>query len=323
MSWLPSVLGYRDGSAGINNQKLALLGLFATAWQFGPRRVALPLITDFDVSAAVKARVPFGEAFDPIVLRRFASRLGIEAITMPQPPPGRFGDYFRLGCEFLTESAAVTRPDANGFCSDFFRHLCPLIAHSEIMDRLQREVFEARGVQVVLHLRIEKDWAQYARTSLYPVLGKREEYAPSFQRVMEKVAASLPEASRGVYVACDEGDLPVTRDFMRQTALRDFSIELVWKSDILDGPGSVGRSSLVNSLLDFEMALKSPIFVGLTRSTFSNLVTYEKYSRTYDGGIRHFIYDTNQSLLFPRKDYGAGSSPRVATTGIFPPRVGT
>jgi len=309
-----SPLGYSDQGGGINNQKFALLGLFVTVWRTGPKQIVLPDVTDYDVSLPAKPQVPFGQVFDIEAIQRFAASHGIEILPRHHRVDGRSWDYMNAGAAWVANNAHQGTLTADDVGCEFFRHLVPLIGASSILRDLARRVFTDMGIQVVLQLRIEQDWARHAREELRPLLGATEDYAPSFETILRKVKASLPAWKHGIYAACDENDLPLDKETIRALARRQVGIELLWKSDLL---ARARLSALSRSLLDFEMALRAPVFVGLTRSSFSNLAAFETFCRTRAPAPAHYIYDTKSLLLQQRRDNGAGRSPREAITGVI------
>jgi hypothetical protein len=66
-------------------------------------------------------------------------------------------------------------------------------------------------------------------------------------------------------------------------------------------------------LLDFELATSGKNYVGISRSTFSNMVTFEKYARTQKLVTTDYIYNNNLSELSLRTDNGGGVNPISAT----------
>jgi hypothetical protein len=310
-----NALGYFDQGAGISNQKLALLGLFITAQRHGPKRIVLPDVTNYDVSIKDKPLVPFEQVFDLARLTEFAALHGIDLVRQSPTVFGHSFMYFTTAAETIAGLAKRQMLSPDDFVCDYFRHLVPLIAGSDLLRGLGRRVFNDMGIRIVLQLRIEKDWKRYAQSLLMPELQDQEDYAPSFQRIVQKVKASLRDWTPGIYVTCDESDLPVSKEEIRHIARREHGVELLWKSDLLGTAELAPLSPLTRSLLDFEMAVRAPIYVGLTRSTFSNMAAFEKYSRTRQRVTTHYIYDAKATAIWPRIDNGAGRSPYQAITG--------
>jgi hypothetical protein len=199
------------------------------------------------------------------------------------------------------------------FPPDFLCSLVPLARDSYLLAKLAGDVFGHFGIATVAQFRIEADWRHYAEKELRPHCEGLEDYLPPFERIVKKIVNTLPDATR-IYVACDEAALPVPTTVMREACRSRFGVELVWKSDLLTPFEKALPTPLELSLLDFEMALRAPRFVGITRSSFSNMVTFEKYSLTGRPVEEHYIYNTDSDRLALRVDNGACDNPRRAAT---------
>ena len=136
--------------------------------------------------------------------------------------------------------------------------------------------------------------------------------ALTFPEIVRKICNTAPVNGRpGIYVVCDEAALPVPKEGIRGAIRREFGIDLFWKSDLTQD--ELAKLSLLDlSMLDFELCLAAESFVGLTRSTFSNMVALEKYSRTQVPVERHYVYNMLGSRLALRTDNGAFEVPELA-----------
>jgi hypothetical protein len=304
-------LGYAYNGGGLNNQKLALLGLCLKAWRDGPRRLILPDLLQFDIVTFKHRPVPMAGALEVEALREFLAQEGIEVLA--EPPRGDQGAwwYFHHGNNHLAAAMLAGELDADSFPCRFFRALKSVIGASDLFRRLADAVFGARGIGLVAQLRIEEDWGRHSRHFLSGVLGDAEDYAPSFRDIMAKLVRTLPE-TRAIYVVSDEAALPVPKDEIRAAVRDDFGIELCWKSDILPAEALGALSLLELSMLDFEMALAAQSFVGMSRSTFSNMAAFERFARTRAPVRDHYIYNLPGPALARRHDNGAFSAPEMA-----------
>lgn len=303
-------LGYAYNGGGLNNQKLALLGLCLKAWRDGPRRVILPDLYVFDITTFNHRPVPLATALETAPLREFLARQGIE--VAPGPPRGDKGGwwYFHHGNNYIPYAALTGALGVDSFACQFFRSLVSVRGNSALFGRLADPVFRRRGIRLVAQLRIERDWAHHSTGTLSGALDEGEDYAPSFRDILAKIATTLPEA-RAIYVVSDEAALPVPKDEIRETVQRDFGIELCWKSDILPAEELAALSLLDLSMIDFEMAVAAESFVGMSRSTFSNMAAFERYARTREPVLRHYIYNLPGPSLARRRDNGAFSAPEM------------
>jgi hypothetical protein len=308
-----NALAYFCNKGGLNNQKLALFGLFLKAFHEGPRRIVLPNLLLFDQVSFNHRPVPFDQGMRRGTLRDFAARHGIEILDLP--PQGDEGgwDYFHYGNNHIPRAALLNELGQDNFTCDFFRSLQPAIQGSDLLPRVTDAAFGRKGIRLAVQMRVEKDWAHHTAVRLKPVVGETEQNAPSFIDILAKIKHTLPEVASSIYVICDEAALPVPKDEIREIAKREFDVDLVWKSDFLTVEELESLSLLDLSTLDFEMAITADTFVGLTRSTFSNMASFEKYARTRKPLERHYIYNTSGPGLALRKDNGVFSVPELAS----------
>jgi len=88
---------------------------------------------------------------------------------------------------------------------------------------------------------------------------------------------------------------------------------LVFKSDFLSRAQMAALKPVNLSLLDFEMAMAAEVFVGTSRSTFSNLAALQKLCANANAPARHFIYNRAGPSLWARTDLGCHADPVAAT----------
>jgi len=311
-SILKNPLGYFFNQGGLNNQKLALLGLFLKASQEGSRPIVLPNLLLFDQITFNHVPVPLDSALQIAPLREFAARHGIEILDVsPQGDRGAW-DYFHLGNNYIPRAALLNELTAEGFTCDFLRSLVPISQSSALLQRVAEATYREKGIRLAAQLRIERDWPQHTAERLKPVVGDAEDNAPSFSDIIAKICKTLPDNAFQIYVVCDEAALPVPKDEIRNEIKQKFGIDLFWKSDFLTNDELAGLSLLELSMLDFEMSVDAELFVGLSRSTFSNMVALEKYARTRMPVEGHYIYNIVGPQLAPRKDNGAFSASGLA-----------
>ena len=307
-----NTLGYSFNRGGLNNQKLALYGLFLKAYREGPRRVVLPDVILFDQVTFNHLQIPIERAFQLDPLRNFAARHGVE--IAPTPPCGDRGgwDYFHYGNNSIPRAALLHDLGQESFTCDFFRTLVPNLRGSATLRRISNVALRQLNIRLVAQMRIEKDWDFHTVHRLRPVVGDSEDNALSFWEIIAKIKGTFPD-ELSIYVVCDEAALPAPKEEIRRAVKQDFAIDLYWKTDLLT-PDELGDFSLLDlSLFDFEVAVGAGSFVGLTRSTFSNMVSLEKYARTGISPDRHYIYNRKGPGLALRKDSGAFSYPELAS----------
>jgi len=276
---LTNTLGYSVVQGGLNNQKLALY-------------------------QALRSAPP----------RDFAARHDIEILdSTPGGATESDWDYFHYGNNDIPRAALLSELGPDSFACDFFRALVPAPRLSDLAAHLAATTFGQRSIRLALQLRVERDWEYHAAVRLPPtVTDSAEQNGLSFREIIAKVATTLPAEAASIYVICDEAALPVSKHDIRLAIQREFGIDLVWKSDLLDVAELDGLSLLDRSILDFEMAVAADVFVGLSRSTFSNMAALEKYARTRAPVDRHYLYNLSGPDLCLRRDNGAFQIPALA-----------
>ena len=311
----PTVLGYSHLDAGLNNQKLALFGLFLLARE---KRVpvVLPEFCVFNPVDGVHGRVFLDSVFSEKEVRRFAQAWGIEVLSSAPVETIYPWDCYSAGASQIVAHGARGIAALDDVGAQFFRRMLPRLTGSEALRTLRAAVFADQAIPLVVHLRIEKDWETFSAARLAPILDPGEDYHPSFLHIMRKIRNGLGDDADAAYVACDEDDLPVSKDEIRAAVMESCGVRLIWKSDVLGRGELAALSNLDRSILDFEMAVRAPIFVGLTRSTFSAMVSFEALCRTREPASRHYIYNLPGDRLGWRSDNGAFQFPLAAINGL-------
>lgn len=297
-------LSYLYNSGGLNNQKLALLGLFLSAREYN-KPLVLPNMFVLDHVSKLPREVAFSSAYSLHDMQIFAERHDIEILD--RAPEGEIGgwDYFRAGLSFIYDQTRERKMDQSNISCDFFRHLTPNIRYSMLFNKVHNSIFNDLAVDVVAQLRIEKDWSDYAPV-LQKLVGEKGDYNPSFMDIMGKIKKTLP-GSQNIFAVCDEAALPVPKNIIRDQVKNSYRINLFWKSDFMSAGQLSKLTSLDSSIFDFQIALSARIFIGTSLSTFSNLVAFETYSRGMRFNYRHYLYNGLGDGLRLRADNGAFS----------------
>lgn len=303
------VYGITPIPGGLNNQRLALLGLVGQAYLEGAK-VALPEhLPDFtplpEHLRASTPQIAFDEVFDLGHLRDGLAEHDI----LTEAPASEFlvaRDCFGWGNAFLRQLTFADIPDGR-IVSDFLRHC----RAAEPLRDLSRQALELLGDRppLALQLRIERDWQKYlART---PGLGEREESTTDARRIFAKIA-NAPELrdERRILACCDEDDLSQDRAELKRQAA-GFGLDLVFKSEIerdLDLPASrIQRSSI-----DFGICLLVDRYVGLTRSSFSNMACTLRALETAPRHPEHYVYNAPGDSVLRRWDRGLNIDPTTS-----------
>ena len=164
-------------------------------------------------------------------------------------------------------------------------------------------MFGSLGIDTVLQLRIESDWRDHVENGLRPIFGDSEDNGIGFLQILSKVKNTFPDL-RMLYATSDENAMLSSKNEIREACRSRFGIELLWKSDLLE-PSLIGQLTPLDlSLIDFEIAKYSRRFVGLTSSTFSNMLGIAKLADTRQPVTGHYIYNRLGDGVVERKDNG-------------------
>lgn len=319
------MLGYAYNNGGLNNQKMALLGLMAAAHALpeSQREVALPDLYNFTVEKLSIDRLPFSDHFYEEPLREVMARYGISVV----PSRSTWDDEGRIikcGWNYFRQSSEIIRAlslDRSGapasFAAAFLRSLIPRISHSEEFAAVASKLFLHEGVSVVAQLRVESDWVTHSINGLKGRLSADEDYCISADQIIAKIRNTLGDTGP-IYVTCNERYLPSLKDEIRKTVKEKTGADIIFKSDIVaeDIGGRMGNFSL--SVFDFEIAKMAPIFVGLTRSTFANMLALERFVTGFSATKRDYAYNLPGAALGLRTDFGTQTSPEAAVKAGAP-----
>jgi hypothetical protein len=300
-----SDIGYFFNPGGLNNQKLTLLGLFLVALE-NKLALVLPAMGVKDLVAKTDTPVPLSDVFDISLLKSVASRHGI---SLSSKDPDSFQtsgwEYFFQGagrCGY--EALNPTRPDAfTPMALDFLTNLVPVKRLTDLAKSLGDEIFGRLGVCLAAQYRIESDWETYSAGTLKPTSNGPEDYLISFDCITAKIANTFA-GIKHVLVICDEPAVAIPKAEMREVCQSLYGIRLLWKSDFLNDDQWRALTPLDLSIIDFELGLRAQTFVGISRSTFSNMVTFQKYVANPQQIRNDYIYNNNRMLLDRRTDNG-------------------
>lgn len=307
------VAGYAPhAGGGINNQKMAIIGAFLDARETGAP-LALPSITEVNREARVYRTYSFGEIFDEDKIREFAERNDIKIVECFDSD--RIMDNYEAYFWKAHRAFEEIEPYENSKIQDVFIKELVGSLRSTVMRRPAAKKaligLQAGGsIAAVVQLRIELDWLAHCRHNLPKMVGPNEELYVSTQKIMDKIKLSLPEI-RTVYFACDQAFLPHSVDVIKDTCWNFYGIYGVFKSDFLTSQELEDMKPIKLSLLDFEIAAEAKIFIGTSRSTFSNMVRLQQHCRGMSA--EHFVYNRIGPRLARRTDIGQFTDVDAAT----------
>lgn len=291
----PDVLGYFYNNGGLSNQKMALSGLLL-AGVARREAINLPHIHIKDHRIEEQWLVRLDDVFEIDSILSFSRRYGIPNVgTVPSGEPGGWPFFLAFGQNLNREhQPVVVRLLLMALIS-----IRPKIITNPKFLALKNFIFASLGVQTTLQLRIERDWSDHAQ-GLSPTTEGRDDIAIGFDEILRRTANTFPDLQLA-YVTTDELSMPAPKEDIRAYALDRFGIRLMWKSDLID---LAEFNPLDLSLIDFEIARCSSRFIGISFSTFSNLLCLEKFASQRSSVAGHFIYNHPGDVLRERLDNG-------------------
>ncbi|MBB2161276.1 O-fucosyltransferase family protein [Gluconacetobacter sacchari] len=303
-------IGYSHCNLDLSNQKLALLGLVQTALDRGVHAIRLPALAPFvsgapgNAGSPLAETCPFADYYDLDALKRFMRIFGLELIEDPETNTEEPYGSFMTGASAVGLSGARGLGALYGHVCQFFSHLIPSIRVAETLATFRKEVYDSLAIKTALHLCIDTDLSEEAGIV-------------ACETILRKVQSWPTLAETPIYVACEEQTLPVSKEKIRQMARNGYGLDLVWKSDLLTGQALAAWNSLDLSLLDFETALAASLFIGNSHSTFSNLVSFEKFCRDRTNIQNHAIHNGQEATLTQRRDNGVECDPILVATSLL------
>lgn len=312
------VLSVDPINSGLNNQRIALLGLI-TAAQEAKCHMVLPAgLIDFTPKPKseqpdASTMLPLSEIFDEEVLRLFLNKIGVLSDQTPTEELD-FHHCFRRG------NSAIRRIKVplNGISDIAFQFLENCRPARPLWD-LAMEIVESFEDKepTALQLRIERDWKEYLvkRHGNTSVRTPSEDLTTDVDRIFSKISANSVIASHpNILVCCDEADLSVSKNKIIAAGLH-YGFHVMFKSTY-ENTVLLPESRLKRSMIDFSICTKLTRYVGLTRSTFSNMLCLVKSLSVYPNHPEHYIYNNPEDCAARRTDWGLEVDPLLATTGF-------
>lgn len=295
--------------AGLNNQKFALLGLCLLA-KAGEGRVLLPkYIVDLNSSDVNASKyIAFDAVFDHQDFKEFLKRWDLfgddqsrdELLILP------WKKCFSRGANALRRIRDKNNRDV--FVCDFFKSLK---ANNEIKKKAS-EFLSFTGDDVLgLQLRIEKDWHVHIDRKLYKGEVGFRHY--TLQDILTKIVNNKIIGCRykKILACCDIRSLELPPQELKFIAKEQFGIDLFFRE--IDTNSFFNSGNIKNAMLDFEICLNLESYVGLSHSTFSNLLCVTKSAITeFHAHPDHYIYNSSDDFVKKRYDFGTHSEPEKA-----------
>ncbi len=316
--------GYDYNDGGLSNQKLTLLGLMLTVnkeTDLRRRRMFLPDLYSKHHDEARSTRVPFGDVFFEDVFRDFARRWTIQIVDRPyffdQERIARGGwAYFGDACCHLADLCAHHRHTIfDDLSSDFFRSLVPKVKFTTTFTNICERIYIYNKIDVVAQFRIEEDWYVFCENHLRHALHEPEDIYLDPEDIAKKIKSSIDTHHPAVYVTCDERYLRQSKEAIRQNVKDASGIDIFFKSDFAKQECLSKLTQLDASIIDFEIAKIAKIYVGNSRSTFSNTLSFERYCTSFNHSESDYIYNAPGPALGRRRDLGTRDAPSSVLAG--------
>lgn len=293
-------------SGGLNNQKMAILGLTLCAERQGGV-VSMPkVVCDWTPTASGPRRLPLplGDVLNAPLLHETLMATSSDANeAIP------YITCFETGAQQI-------RSESDYSAMEVMRNrtatiLAAMRPCAEIQTEVDRILKVLPQDTIAVQLRVERDWHQHIRKKLAANSGidRGREIILDPARIFDKICAQpdLNGAST-LLVCCDEDDLIDSREHIASLAdARGF--KAIFKSQISD---AFPESRLKRSVVDFSICCELERYVGLSMSTFSNMLCMTK---THDLGTFpfHYIYDAEGDQVLRRYDCGRAVAPNAIT----------
>lgn len=310
--------GYSYVPGGITNQKLALFGLFVEAIEAERNTILTPDLLIFDSGFDHKFMVPenslvrWDEYFDLAGLHNFTSNYGIKFSVGPTTQ-GKFGwHFFRSGLEYIQREISGKKYRFDGLAKEFFANLIPKCRFSPHVCALKEKLYGDDRVSTVVQLRIEKDWQGHVESGHHPVAYDCFDAIKVLEKIRNTISVNV------LFVCCDESNLPIDKEIIRKNAADRLGLDLLFKSDCMPIDVSSRLNNLEFSLIDFEIARAAPRFVGISSSSYSCMLAFERRHLLDNASSKQdYIYDVPGPGIAERDDGGSFDRPELSARGFF------
>ncbi len=290
------ILGIRGLTGGLSNQRLAMLGLLSIARDEEAFARFPSQMVDFmpRVGDERPSRFLFPDLFD---LEAFRLATAKEAVSLELPTrliP--FSEAFPRGV------ADCFNPAPQSYVVNFTTGLTASKPLLQIVERLVGWLPMSKMLAV--QLRIERDWQNYLKRLRDE---GRDDGSHDDTTDVAEILAKIRRSPQldgfdTIWACCDEADLTVSKADLKRVGFR-FGFNLMFQSDI---PKEIELPSilLMRSMIDYSICLRSLVYVGLHRSTFSR--TLSRIAQWTGVSTMHFSYSKpgpDLGLIFDGRNY--------------------
>jgi len=146
-----------------------------------------------------------------------------------------------------------------------------------------------------IHIRIESDWIPYSQGKNK----KKTENEIYLINCDNLISMYINKFKDNVFFTTGQNQLHIQKKFLEKKIKSDF----LFNKDL---------EYEINAAVNFELCSKAKIFIGLSRSTFSNLISLKRH---LNGTNNSYIYNLNNDLIL-RKDNGLHCDPEKSVKNI-------
>ncbi|WP_113596099.1 O-fucosyltransferase family protein [Novacetimonas cocois] len=294
------------GGGGINNQKMAIMGALMNAREKGIP-FSVPLISEMDQVNGNYEKYGFDVLFHRQGIEEFCRR---HAIGMVEYDEGNEFDEsyeaFFWKTFHILESDPFSGPDGmRDIFVDLINIFMPKISGSDLFARLSEAIGNRVGEVASCQFRIERDWIVHCRNELSKTASDCDELYVGYDAILYKIRNTFPDL-RNLFICVDEPAMPVVKDVIKKRSA-EYGIHSMFKSDFIGPSEYDALRPNERSLLDMELCINHSRFIGNTKSTFSNMVSVQRFCRNGTDDRDH-IYNHRSMFLRRRLDRGVSIS---------------
>ncbi|WEF12286.1 O-fucosyltransferase family protein [Pectobacterium actinidiae] len=303
---------------GLNNQKMIFLALLIEAIEKNSP-IALPYFINFIANKSknnLRDRFYFSytykffhrdidlfTVFDKISINTFFEKYNIKInnyitsrYTGKKLNPDKL---FFKGESIVNEFIKNKNYEHRDIVADFFKYLIP----SKYMEeKIEYFISHARPYDAVCQLRIESDWPLDIEDSWEKK--PNEVNSTPLDRcnhIFSKIKKTLPSL-KTLYITYDKSALTCSFEDIENLARDEFGFTLKEKHSAVNDEFNP-KNALEASIIDFEIAARSDIFIGTDMSTFTSISAVTKFCRDGHPPKDRYLYNLPGKNLVPNEKF--------------------
>lgn len=268
--------------AGLNNQRLAFLGLCLFAKETEGKVVLPREIYDLNASNyRASSTIEFDDVFDRPLVEKFLAHWVLDSSAEPN---------YMVDWELCFEKGQKAVWNIASDSAFIRAFLLAFRAHTHIRELATSVYRRLPDNSSCIQLRVERDWQAHIDRMM--TKGSSGVYLRTPEEIFEKYV-KVPELAKriNVFLCCDTKGLDQSTDEIRSLAKEKYGLNAFLKEDLLAGDEATD-GNIQSASLDFEIGLLFDIYVGLTQSTFSALLYHTKSAILPASEVHHYIYNT-------------------------------